>query len=72
MGVWERVPLRSHSLSFPFLLHTDGVASVHLPPPPLCAICRTAENHPIQGEGLAVAGEKMLVGLKTLSGGGIR
>ncbi len=31
-----------------------------------------AENHPIQGEGLAVAGEKMLVGLKTLSGGGIR
>jgi hypothetical protein len=26
----------------------------------------------IQGEGLAVAGEKMLVGLKTLSGGGIR
>lgn len=25
----------------------------------------------IQGEGLAVAGEKMLVGLKTLSGGGI-
>ena len=46
MGVWERVPLRSHSLSFPFLLHTDGVAAVQ-PLPLLCAICRTAENHPI-------------------------
>jgi len=46
------------------------VAAVQ-PLPLLCAICRTAENHPIQGEGLAVAGEKMLVGLKTLSGGGI-
>lgn len=31
MGVWERMPLRSHPL---FLLHAEWVASVHLPPPP--------------------------------------
>lgn len=65
------MPSRSHFCSHPFLLHMAGVAAVQ-PLPLLCAICRTAENHPIQGEGLAVAGEKMLVGLKTLSGGGIR
>ena len=71
MGVWERVPPRSHFLSSPFLLHMAGVASVICRPPSVCNMPQ-AENHPIQGEGLAVAGEKMLVGLKTLSGGGIR
>lgn len=54
MGVWERVPLRSHSFSSPFLLHTDGVAAVQ-PLPLLCAICRTAETHPINwAEGRAL------------------
>jgi hypothetical protein len=46
MGVWERIPLRSHSLSFPFLLHTDGVASVHLPPPPTVCNMPPVEHHP--------------------------
>nr|DAM27645.1 MAG TPA: hypothetical protein [Caudoviricetes sp.] len=36
MGVWGRMPLRSHPL---FLLHTDGVAAAQ-PLPLLCAICR--------------------------------
>lgn len=43
MGVWERVPLRSHSLSFPFLLHMAGVAAVQ-PLPLLCAIRRSSPH----------------------------
>nr|DAZ70669.1 MAG TPA: hypothetical protein [Caudoviricetes sp.] len=40
------MPSRSHFCSHPFLLHMAGVAAVQ-PLPLLCAICRTAENHPI-------------------------
>lgn len=48
------MPSRSHFCSHPFLLHMAGVAAVQ-PLPLLCAICRTAENHPINwAEGRAL------------------
>jgi len=42
------MPLRSHSLSFPFLLHMAGVAAVQSLPI-LCAIYRRSNTTPLFG-----------------------